>query len=87
MPELCGADEMTCGGRLDLLLDMIDGMLEKEVSEPVLSHVESCAICQGYAKGYKRTIAIAHETAEEVLLVSEGVLDRIFLKLFPTGPF
>ncbi len=84
MPELCGADEMTCGGRLDLLLDMIDGILDEDVREPVLDHVKKCTICQGYAAGYKRTIAIPRETAEESLSLPEGFLDRIFLKIFST---
>ena len=76
-PELCGADEMTCGGRLDLLLDMIDGMLAEDVREPVLTHVAACSTCQGYAAGYTRTIHLPIETAEEVASVSSHLLERV----------
>jgi RNA polymerase sigma-70 factor (ECF subfamily) len=80
-PELCGAGEMTCGGRLDLLLDMIDNMLADDVREPVLAHVKECTICQGYAAGYTRTIKLPAETAEQSTSVSTELIDRVLRQI------
>lgn len=76
-PELCGAGEMTCGGRLDLLMDMIDGMLAEDVRLPVINHVAGCTNCQRYAAGYTRTMRLPLATAEQSLPVPDGLVRRI----------
>ena len=76
-PELCGADGMTCGGRLDLLLDMIDGLLTEEVREPVLSHVAACETCQNYAAGFRDSILLPSGTAEKAVPVPAGLIERM----------
>ena len=76
-PELCGADGITCGGRLDLLLDMIDGLLADDVREPVLSHVAGCETCQDYAAGFRRTILLPVGTTERNVQVPASLIERI----------
>jgi RNA polymerase sigma-70 factor, ECF subfamily len=76
-PELCGAEGMTCGGRLDLLLDMIDGMLDEDVREPVLTHVAICSTCQSYATGYRHTISLPAGTTERNVQVPARLIERI----------
>ena len=76
-PELCGADEMTCGGRLDLLLDMIDGMLSEEFRVPVTNHVAGCPNCQKYSAGYTSTMRLPLATAEKSVPIPEGLVRRI----------
>ncbi len=75
-PELCGAGEMTCGGRLDLLLDMIDGLLAADVRTPVLEHVATCKTCQQYATGYQRMIEIPLQTVEPPIPISTALVQR-----------
>ncbi len=55
-PELCGADAITCGGRLDLLFDHLDGTLDTALREPVAAHVAGCATCTAIALGYEATL-------------------------------
>ena len=76
-PELCGAEGMTCGGRLDLLLDMIDGMLAEDVREPVLTHVAACETCQTYAAGFRHSIRLPSGTAQRGAQVPAGLVERI----------
>ena len=76
-PELCGAEGMTCGGRLDLLLDMIDGMLTEDVREPVLTHVAACETCQNYAAGFRNSILMPAGTTERTAQVSASLIERI----------
>ena len=76
-PELCGAEGMTCGGRLDLLLDMIDGMLTEDVREPVLTHVAACETCQNYAAGFRNSILMPAGTTERTAHVSASLIERI----------
>ncbi len=76
-PELCGAEGMTCGGRLDLLLDMIDGLLAEDVREPVLTHVAACKTCQNYAAGFRHTIIQPAGTTEKNSHVSASLIERI----------
>ncbi len=76
-PELCGAEGMTCGGRLDLLFDMIDGMLAEDVREPVLTHVAECDTCQNYAAGFRQTIMLPSGTAVRAAEVPVGLIERV----------
>ncbi len=56
-PELCAGSRLTCGGRLDLLLDWIDSELAPEFQEPVASHIASCAACHELSVAYRGTIS------------------------------
>ena len=56
-PELRGADTITCGGRLDLLFDHLDGALGEELVLPVGAHIAGCATCTNLASGYAATLA------------------------------
>lgn len=56
-PELCSGARLTCGGRLDLLLDWIDGQLEPDLQVPVRGHLDSCPACQDLLTQYRETIA------------------------------
>ena len=76
-PELCGAEGITCGGRMDILLDMIDGMLADDVREPVLSHVAACETCRNYEAGFRRTILLPVGTTERNAQVPASLLERI----------
>lgn len=76
-PELCGADELTCGGRLDLLLDLIDGLLAKEVKGKVEDHLAGCWQCRRYQTGFKQTVKWPKETAKEEVGVRETVKEWI----------
>ena len=76
-PELCGAGEMTCGGRLDLLLDLLDDMLAEELRIPVQAHVGTCTTCQRYAEGYRRTIALPDRTKVESVVLSAEHVERL----------
>ncbi len=62
-PELCGGGDITCGGRLDLLLDFLDHALAEEWLEAVPSHVAGCAICTGLADGYRGVLDTVRTTA------------------------
>jgi len=55
-PELCSGPELTCGGRLDLLMDFIDGLLPEELTPPVDAHMRSCVTCTRLLVGYKATV-------------------------------
>jgi RNA polymerase sigma-70 factor (ECF subfamily) len=55
-PELCSGPELTCGGRVDLLMDFIDGLLPEELATPVGAHIRSCVACTRLLDGYKATI-------------------------------
>lgn len=55
-PELREGPRVTCGGRLELLFDAIDGSLLEGVREPVLAHLASCVTCQTLRAGYEWTI-------------------------------
>jgi RNA polymerase sigma-70 factor (ECF subfamily) len=56
-PELCGADAITCGGRLDLLFDHLDGVLAADLLSPVGEHVSACRTCTSLASGYGALLA------------------------------
>ena len=85
-PELCGAGDMTCGGRLDYLLDMIDETLADDVRTPVLEHVESCADCQSYAARYRRSIDLPRQTAESMFKVSSSLRTQLTTIWREPGP-
>ena len=76
-PELCGADGIICGGRLDSLLVMIDGMLAEDVREPVLTHGAACETCQSYAAERKHSIILPSNTAQRHTQVPVGLVERI----------
>jgi hypothetical protein len=57
-PELCDGPELTCGGRLDLLREYIDGCLPGEFQPPVAQHLEDCVKCGEYLRTYRTTIGI-----------------------------
>lgn len=63
-PELCTADQLTCGGQLDLLLDYIDGLLSAEMQPQVQNHLDTCAMCASLLGTYRATIAIPRAIAE-----------------------
>ena len=57
-PELCEGPELTCGGRLDLLLDYIDNSLPQDLQQPVHSHIESCPACTHLLSVYRSTFGV-----------------------------
>jgi RNA polymerase sigma-70 factor, ECF subfamily len=52
-PELRGAEAITCGGRLDLMFDYLDGSLQADLIQPVSVHVAECGTCITLASGYE----------------------------------
>jgi len=55
-PELCSGPELTCGGKVDLLMDFIDGVLSAEMFGPIDSHISSCEACSGLLSAHRGTI-------------------------------
>lgn len=75
-PELCAGPELTCGGRLDLLMDFIDGLLPAELFRTVDTHISSCAHCSQLLAGYRATIGFPKALRE---LTTESQLPRQFV--------
>lgn len=75
-PELRGADAITCGGRLDLLFDHLDGVLEEKLRVPVGAHVAGCATCTALASGYVVTLAEIKSAAPTVSASRSEVVAR-----------
>jgi len=75
-PELCSGPELTCGGRLDLLIDFIDGLLPAELLQPVNLHVHSCGTCSRLLEGYRTTIGFPKALRE---LTTESHLPQQFV--------
>jgi len=76
-PDLCTADELTCGGQLDLLMDQLDGVLEGPTHAAVSLHVRGCRDCQGNEAAYHRTIRLVQECP----LAVSPVPDRLILNI------
>jgi len=56
-PELCSGPELTCGGRLDLLMDFMDELIPQELCPAVREHVQSCEHCSSLLTAYRETVA------------------------------
>ncbi len=56
-PELCVGRELTCGGRLDLLMDLLDAALDRSLETQVTEHVDTCPTCGPLSEGLRSTIA------------------------------
>ena len=56
-PELGVGSFITCGGRVELLFDAIDGELADDVRDPVLAHLSACRTCATLRAGYESTLA------------------------------
>lgn len=82
-PELCSGPELTCGGRLDLLMDFMDGALSQELLPPVSAHIQSCENCSNLLAGFRETVVlpkVLQAFSEEVELSPQflaRVLERI----------
>lgn len=62
-PVLCEGRELTCGGRIDLLFDSIDGSLELALQLPVRDHLAACPKCRSFLELYRETIAAPRHSA------------------------
>jgi len=67
-PELCNGPELTCGGRLDLLLDYIDNVLAADLQITVHNHIERCHDCSSLRNTYRMTIGVPRAIAELTVL-------------------
>lgn len=62
-PELCDGRELTCGGRLNLLLDYIDSALPSDLYDPVHGHIQGCETCNSLLQTYRVTIGLPRAIA------------------------
>jgi RNA polymerase sigma-70 factor (ECF subfamily) len=51
-PILCPSGDVTCGGDLGLLMDLIDGTLSSDLLIPVRSHIDGCPGCAASEVGF-----------------------------------
>lgn len=81
-PELCGTGDMSCGGRLDLLLDHIDGSVELELLPAVEEHVAGCPACSALLDKYRLVVVAPRDavTSGDSRSVAR-LIDRILSKM------
>jgi RNA polymerase sigma-70 factor (ECF subfamily) len=75
-PELCAGPGLTCGGRMDLLLDYIDNALPGDLQQPVHDHIHGCPACSNLVSTYRSTIGVPRAMVELIRInqVDEGFI-------------
>ena len=75
-PILCPDGDVTCGGDLGLLMDIIDGTLASDLVVPVRQHIAGCPGCSASEVGFTWLATIM--TARFDLSAPSGMADRLF---------
>jgi len=81
-PILCPDGDVTCGGDLGLLLDLIDGNLLPSVSIPVRAHIDQCPGCAASEVGFLWLMTMVESPIDvpiPVHLVERLILNEIDL--------
>jgi RNA polymerase sigma-70 factor, ECF subfamily len=61
-PDLVPERDLVCGGRLDLLFDLIDGELAPPLRDQVSAHVSGCDTCRDIFAGASDLVAASRRT-------------------------
>jgi RNA polymerase sigma-70 factor (ECF subfamily) len=76
-PILCPSGDVTCGGDLGLLMDLIDGTLSSDLLLPVRNHIDSCTGCTASEVGFTWLAKLM--AAQLKVTVPLGLADRLVL--------
>ncbi len=75
LPILCPSGDVTCGGNLGLLMDLIDGTLSSSLLAPVRNHINSCPSCSSGEVGFTWLATLM--TAKFEVRLPHGLTDRL----------
>ena len=85
-PELRTSVALTCGGRLDLLMDHLDGTLEAAWFDPVQQHLADCMTCTHLAEDVQGILTSIRASAPTASVVrSQALVNLIIKTLRATG--